>query len=204
MSPPSPSPINPSLAVERIREIIVGRHLERIEQRVAQLESCAPPAGPPASQWEDRLCTAEARLEALQESVQRLNETVRDEAGLRHELQREEIQRMANQIQQIAATKAAEAALPPIQQLESRLGAWLGNWQTALQRHLDERENRLATQLRSEVANLWEHTESQITHLQSRTLDRAQIEDRFSRIASAARALADCAAAAAGSASPTP
>lgn len=187
MSPtPPPSPINPSQAVERIREIIVGRHLERIEQRVSRLESLG--SGHSVSGgWEDRLCQNEAKVEALQESVRKTGE----EGHLRTARQQEEIQRLAAQIQQIAAMRQEADQQPAIRQLESRLGAWLTNWQGALQTHLNDREQRLATQLRQEVASLWENTESQLTRLQSRTIDRDQIEERFARIASAARALAE-------------
>jgi hypothetical protein len=193
MSPTPPSPLNPSQAVERIREIIVGRHLEKLEQRVARLESGGSPGLIP-SQWEDRLCTSEARMEALQHSVQRLAESSREESEIRSAQQREEIQRLAAQIQQVAALKSAETAQPAIAQLESKIGTWLTNWQGALQTHLNERESRLAKQLHDETAALWENTESQMTRLQSRMVDRDTIEERFSRIAAAARALADCAA----------
>jgi hypothetical protein len=194
MSPTPPSPLNPSLAVERIREIIVGRHLEKLEQRVARIESTGPPShGQIPSQWEDRLCTNEARLEALQHTVQRLADSSREESENRTLQQREEIQRLAAQIQQVAALKAAETAQPAISQLESRIGNWLTNWQGSLQTHLNDRETRIASQLRQEVASLWESTESQITRLQSRAIDRDLIEERFSRIAAAARALAESA-----------
>jgi hypothetical protein len=187
------SPPNPSQAVERIREIIVGRHLERLELRVARLESKSP-GGQVPTQWEDRLCTSEARLEALQHSLQRLADSTREEAESRGIQQRAEIQRLAAQIQQIAAAKSAEAGQAAIQRLEGRIGSWLTNWQGALHTHLNEREQRLADQLRSEVASLWESTESQITRLQSRTPDRDWLEERFARVAAAARALADAAA----------
>lgn len=197
MSPSPPSPINPSQTVERIREIIVGRHLERIEQRVARLEEATPAAQGLPSQWEDRLCNSEAKLEAMQESVQRLHEAVREDTRYRTESHQSEIHRLAAQIQQVAAARASESNPAAIQQLEARLGTWLTNWQGALQNHLNEREERLAGQIREEVARLWENTESQITRLQSRTLERDQIEERFRRIADAARALAE-------SASPAP
>jgi hypothetical protein len=197
MSPPPPSPINPSQAVERIREIIVGRHLERLEARVVRLESSGPHGQIP-SQWEERLCTSEARLEALQQSLQqslqRLDESNREQSEARSLQQRGEIQRLAAQIQQVAALKSAADVQPAIDQLEHKLGAWLNHWQGALQAHLNDREQRLARQMREEVATLWESTESQITRLQSRSLDRDMIEERFSRIAAAARALAECAA----------
>lgn len=200
---PTPSSINPSLAVERIREIIVGRHLERLEQRVVRLENQAG-QGPPAAEVEDRLCTAEARVEALQHALQRLGEHTREESASRSQQQRAEIQRLAAQIQEVAAARAAAASQPAIEQLESRIGAWLGNWQNALQSHLNQREQQLAEQLRAEVATLWENTESQITRLQSRGGDRQWLEQRFAGIAAAARALAAAADPHSAAAPPSP
>ena len=76
MSPEAP-PLNASQAVERIREIIVGRHLERLEQRLARLEaSDAPVVSYP--QLDERVLLAEARVEALQHSVSRLTDNTRD------------------------------------------------------------------------------------------------------------------------------
>lgn len=195
MSPTSP-PLNPSQAVERIREIIVGRQFERLEQRLCRLEAMEPRGHVPAP-WEDRLCASEARLEALQHSLQRLAETTREEVGNRSALQQADIQRLSEQIQQIAAMKSAEAREQSgVRELEGRIGAWLTSWQGGLNSHLNERDNRLADQLRGEVATLWESTEAQITRLQSqqnRANDREWIEERFARIALAARALAECA-----------
>jgi len=194
MSPIPPSPLNPSQAVERIREIIVGRHLEKLEARVVRLESGTPQHGHLPSQWEDRLCTSEARLEALQQTVQRLADASREESEILHQRQREEIQRLASQIQQVAALKSAETGQAAISQMEAKIGTWLASWQGSLQTHLNDRESRISNQLRSEVASLWENTESQITRLQSRMIDRDTVEERFSRIAAAARALAESAA----------
>lgn len=192
---PSSSPTNPSQAVERIREIIVGRQFERLEQRVARLEgvdSFGQPQG--SAPWDERLCTSEARLEALQDSLQRLTETTREEAEIRSSQQRAEIQRLAAQIQQVAGMKSAEAReQSAVRELESRLGIWLTSWQGALQSHLNERDHRLADQIRGEVATLWENIEAQITRLQSQAIDRERIEERFARVAAAARALAESA-----------
>jgi chromosome segregation ATPase len=192
MSPTPPTPLNPSQAVERIREIIVGRHLDKLEARVARLESAAVRGSVPAS-WEDRLCTSEARLEALQQSLQRLAESSREDIEQHTRQQQAEIQRLAAQIQQVAALKAAESAQPAVDRLEQKLGTWLSNWQGALQSHLNEREQRMAAELRQEVAALWENTESQITRLQSRAIELDRVDERFRRIAAAARALAECA-----------
>ncbi len=194
---PTPSPLNPSQTVERIREIIVGRHLERLEQRVARIETVGVSAPPPSSRLEDRLFANEAQLEALKENLHRLVDTTREQTELRLSQTREETQRLAAQIQQVAALKSSEPAAPAMHQLERKIGTWLTDWQSSFQVHLNDRDQRLATQLRSEVAALWENTETQLTRLESRAVDRDSIEERFNRIALAARALAECA-------SPTP
>jgi chromosome segregation ATPase len=142
---------------------------------------------------EDRLFASEARLEALQENVNRLVDSTREVTEQRLFQYREETQRLAAQIQQVAAMKSSEATPPAINHLEHKIGTWLADWQNSLHGQLNDRDHRIASQLRNEVATLWENTESQITHLQSRMIDRDAIEERFNRIAAAARALAECA-----------
>ncbi|MGD7654161.1 MAG: hypothetical protein ACQCXQ_13160 [Verrucomicrobiales bacterium] len=196
---PYPNNINPSQTVERIREIIVGRHLEKLEQRVARLE-CQPaattahPAAIP-TQLEDRLSTYDARIEALQDSVNRVSESSRDTVRAYGAQQQEEIQRLSSQIQKVAAAKAAEQqpSSESTQQLEQRIGAWLSQWQGAIQKHLVEHDEQLTEKIHEDVVGLWENTESHITRLESRMLDHAAIEERFRRIAAAARALAESA-----------
>lgn len=197
MSSTSPT-FNPSQTVERIREIIVGRHLERLEQRVARLETQGTSTpGEPTSQLEDRLIANEAKLEALKDNVERFSTGQHHQTELRLAQFREETQRLASQIQQISGLKSSESSIPAVQQLEQKIGGWLTAWQSSFQSQLNDRDKRIASQLRSEVAALWENTESQLTRLESRAIDRDSIEERFSRIALAARALAECA-------SPTP
>jgi chromosome segregation ATPase len=171
MSPNTP-PLNPSQTVERIREIIVGRHLERLEQRVAKLETfptlpAAAPIEPPARD------EVPANLEQLLATT------------------REETQRLAQQIQMVAAQRMSEAAPAAAHQLERKLSSWLTDWQASFQVHLHDRDRRLAEQLRTEVASLWENTEAQLTRLESRTMNCDAFEERFHRIATAARALAE-------------
>lgn len=193
MSPIPPSPLNPSQTVERIREIIVGRHLDRLEQRVARLESSGVPASAASPHLEDRLYASEAKLEALKDNLQRLAESTREQTELKFSQNREETQRLAAQIQHIAALKSNEPAVPAINQLERKIGSWLTEWQTSFHNQLNARDQHLANQLRGEVATLWESTEAQLTRLESRAVDRDSIEERFNRIALAARALAECA-----------
>jgi hypothetical protein len=203
MSPiPSSTSLNPSQAVERIREIIVGRHLERIEQRVARLETTTAPILAASSHADGRPVIGDSPLAALKENVQRLVEANQQQTELRFSQCREETQRLALQIQQVAAMKSNESAPRLIGQLERKLGTWLTDWQSSFHVHLHDRDRRLATQLRNEVATLWESTESQLTRIESRAVDRDFIEERFHRIAVAARALAECASPSTSSSGP--
>ena len=190
MSPYSP-PLNPSQTVERIREIIVGRHLERLEQRVAMLETGVPPTSASAPTLDQRFSPTHETLATLKDNVERLMESNRQQTELRLSQYREETQRLAVQIQQVATLKASEPAPRSISQLENRLGTWLTDWQSSINVHLHERDTRIASQLRSEVGELWARTESQLARLESQSVNRDSLDERFNRIAIAARALAD-------------
>ncbi|MBJ7257602.1 MAG: hypothetical protein JHC69_12435, partial [Akkermansiaceae bacterium] len=71
MIPISPPP-NPSQAVERLREIIVGRQFEQFEQRLRRLEIAGPSTGlntATSEDFDDRLSASEALMEARFESM---------------------------------------------------------------------------------------------------------------------------------------
>lgn len=187
-----PTQINPSQAVERIREIIVGRHLERLEARIERLET-PHWQGPPGSANEDRMIAAEARLEAMQDNIQRFADLTRDELERRSFLQREEVQRLAVQIQQVAATRAAEASGPAVQHLEQKLGAWLNSWQLAFHAHSSEREKHVVSHMQRELGALREWIDARFADLDRRYPDRLAVDERFNRLAAAARAFAESA-----------
>lgn len=191
---PTPPTLNPSQTVERIREIIVGRHLERLEGRVARLESTPPPQPAPSKEetpiFDDRLLVAEAKIEALQDHVHRI-EGCREETERIADAQREEARRLAARIHEIARQNAEDIALPAVEGLERKLGRWLTDWQKSFHSHLDDRDRKAADHLQRELAGLRETIEARLSDLESKIPD---VDDRFDRIAAAARALADSAA----------
>lgn len=202
MSPTSPT-LNPSQTVERIREIIVGRHLEKLEGRVARLESQPVPAAPkPAPDiFENRLLSTEARVEALEDHVHRI-EGLREETERIAAMHRQEAQRLASQIHEIAREKAEATTVPAVENLERKLGTWLTEWQKSLQLRLESRDRDLVEKVRSEVAGMREGIEKRFAELESRV--PVNVEDRFNRIAAAARALAESVASLSTPAPPKP
>ena len=188
---PDPPPRNLSQTVERIREIIVGRDLERLEQRVAMLEISVPVPPAAASPTEDRYPANFGPLEALKENVQRLLESNRQQTDLRLSQYREETQRLAAQIQQVAASKSSEPPPRSINEVERRIGTWLTDWQSSIQVHLQDRDKRLTAQFHHEVAALGARTESQLSRLESQFVDRQSLDEQFNRIANAVRGLAE-------------
>lgn len=202
---PTHTTLNPSQTVERIREIIVGRHLEKLEGRVARLESQpAPAAAKPApipDIFEGRLLSTEARVEALQDHFHRI-EGLREETERISAMHRQEAQRLASQIHEIAREKAESSAQPAVENLERKLGTWLTEWQKSLQLRLDNRDRDLVEKVSSQLAGMREGIEKRFAELESRV--PVDVEDRFNRIAAAARALAESAASCTTPASPKP
>ena len=189
---PTPHTLNPSQTVERIREIIVGRQLERLEGRISRLES-APVAAkdaPDTRLFEDRLLATEARVEALQEHAHRM-EGAREDIERTAAMYREEAQRLASQIQEVAREKSAPSYIPEVGNLERKLGVWLTDWQKSMNSRLETRDRQLAESMRAELAALRDSLESRIDQLDSKV--PANIDERFGRIAAAARALAESA-----------
>jgi hypothetical protein len=189
---PETSTINASQAVERIREIIVGRHLERLEQRVARLENSDAPASISRPDFQDRVLVAEAKIEALHDSVSRLTDGTREELSRHTVLQRDEIQRLAHQIQQFVASQAFEnQPSQAIEQLEHRLGGWLSDWKQAVQNHLENRDHQIAAYIQSELKTVRTAIDQRIDALEARQPDFSALDLRFNKIAEAARAFAD-------------
>ncbi len=186
----SPPVLNPSQTVDRIREIIVGRQLDHLEGRIAHLEKVAKSAGDgrsgDVSIFEGRMLEAEAKLEALHESVGKM----RGYGGTVEE-PREEVKQMAQRIHEIAKARAEETVLPAVEGLERKLGQWLSDWQISLRQRLEERDRAFEEKLGRDLAGLRGVIEGRFEEVESR-MTRG-VESRFERIAEAARMLADCA-----------
>lgn len=181
---------HPSQAVERIREIIVGRRLDHLENRLARVEAHAnQSAADPAA--ESRLVSAEAQLESLRDNVRKLADRTRDDAAQRDARHREEIQRIATLIQQSSSLRTEPVTPQATARLEQKISTFLSNWQASLQQHLTHRETLLTDHLNQELTKLRGWAEARIAASTAQTVTTPEMSGHFARIAAAAQSLAD-------------
>jgi hypothetical protein len=137
--------------VERMREIIVGRQLGKVEQRLDRLEQQVTQTVPLPDAIM-RMEDMEARFEALRDALQHQMDHMRRELGGEMVHRKQEVRRLAEQIQHSAQAKMTTlASQQEIASLESRLVHWLTSWQQSVELHVEQRERWLVGQLREEL-----------------------------------------------------
>jgi hypothetical protein len=196
--PPTPPDTNPSRQVERIREILVGRQMDRVERRLEQLESGLRPlpTRAPDDVFEIRLASFEHRHDLkLQE--------LRDEIDAEKARRIEETHRLAHQIQ-AAARSRADSGIEAQAELEQKFTRWLEHWNQGFRQYLHQREQHLVSELRGELERTREWVNSRLAASDQTSGERLRIQSSFEQLANAARAIADAAALHAGQTGGTP
>ena len=186
--PPAPPEINPSRQVERIRESLVGRQMESVERRLERLEANLRPL-PAAPGGDDvfgiRLATFEQRHDLkLQE--------LRDEIDTERARRVEETHRLATQIQ-AAARSRAESGIEAQAELEQRITRWLEHWNLGFRQYLQQREQHLIGEMRSELEQTRAWVKARLEEHSRTGADQKRLQASFAQLADAARAIADTA-----------
>lgn len=189
--PPAPPDTNPSRQVERIREILVGRQMESVERRLERLEANLRPM--PTQAGGD---VFEIRLASYEQRQDEKFAALRDEIDAEKARRVEETHRLASQIQ-AAARSRADSGLEAQVELEQRFTRWLDHWNQGFRTYLHQREEHLIGELRAELEKTREWVKSKIETDRSR-VDQARLQESFTQLANAARAIAEAAALQAG------
>jgi hypothetical protein len=186
--PPTPPDPNPSRQVERIREILVGRQMDRVERRLEQLETGLRPlpTRPPDDVFEIRLAGFEQRQGLkLQE--------LRDEIDTEKARRVEETHRLAQQIQATARSRN-DSGIEAQAELEQKFTRWLEHWNQGFRQYLHQREQHLISELRGELERTREWVSSRLAASDQAKGDPHRLQASFQQLAIAARAIADAAA----------
>lgn len=190
--PPSPLEINPSRQVERIREILVGRQMESVERRLDRLEANLRPL--PTQAGGD---VFEIGLATFAKQQDEKFAMLRDEIDAEKARRVEETHRLAGQIQ-AAARSRADASLEAQVELEQRFTRWLDHWNQGFRQYLHQREEHLIAELRAELEKTREWVQSKVETADRSRADQARLQESFTQLANAARAIAEAAALQAG------
>lgn len=150
-------PLNPSQQVERIREILIGRQIDQVEERLSTLEETIKNR---TTGMEEQLVQEE---QATQGSVQE------DTRELRRQL--EGLCRNINQHDE---------------ELQQNLSAHLEKVNSAMAARIDARIREVFQHLQSEIEQWKNQMDREFHSLREDTVSRTELKKRFARLASAA------------------
>ncbi|GHC52432.1 hypothetical protein [Roseibacillus persicicus] len=167
---------NPSQQVERIREILVGREMGRIERRLAELETTRPNTTTsfrrePA--MDNRLATAQQTL-------------LRDTQELKIRIQKESAARQ-QQIAQLAQKLSRTNGLPLNQQaLEEQISDRMEKVASEMTALIDARTREILHHLQNEILQWKNQMDRDLQSIRDIKADRQDLSSRFARLAAAA------------------
>jgi DNA anti-recombination protein RmuC len=178
--PSPPHAAHPSQQVEKIREILVGRQMRAVEQRLERLERELQPM--PVESAE----TAWARdLESLRHELAASTQNLRDALDAERLRRQEETERLARRIESIARSRR-EAADETRRAVGADLRSGFDRWQSQLFEQLQQRENRLLDRLRDELGRMRGWVKEELgSHRETR------IHDALEQLASSVREISE-------------
>lgn len=170
---------NPSQQVERIREILVGREMGRIERRLAELETSTTATTPfrRAPEVEHRMATTQQTL-------------LRDTQELKMRIQKESAARQQQfaQLAKKVAERVAEssAALPDQGSLERHVSDRMERVASEMTSLIDARTREILHHLQNEILQWKNQMDRDLESIREVKADRRELTSRFARLASAA------------------
>ncbi|MEP4076916.1 hypothetical protein [Haloferula sp.] len=194
---PHPTPqLQAGRQVERIREILIGRQMETVEQRLDRLENALQPmpVETPTGIFEEQMADVRKQNE---EALCRL----RDEIDADRLRQLDETRRLAQQIQSVARSRASSEN-DAQQTAEQRMATWFDQWQKGLNQHLQQREDYLIGELRAELDRMRIWIQDELAAKQADQPDLTRLRGAFDQLAAATRSINEILPP--GSSSPTP
>ena len=174
------SSLNPSQQVERIREILVGRQMHQVEDRLQRLETNPTTA----SIDHEAIERLERSQYAVIEQTNRLQQQVAQEVQLRN-------QQVAHLAQHLdSASRKLNEASAGIErqdrQLEDHLSAHLEQISAAMAARIDARVREILQHLQSELVHWKSQVDRDLQGVHAQKADREELQSRFARLASAA------------------
>jgi len=181
--------INPAEQVERIREILIGRDMHLVNERIQQLEAkMQNKASELTEEISEQLRKSEEQSKAAQEHIRSVS------AHIRQQLQQETLTR-GKQVNELA--QKIDAATARLNQTSQQLLSTETNRNELLSKQIEQLSSEMAARIDAHSRQVMEHMhreiqqwktrmDEQIAALSETKVDRQELTSRLARIASAA------------------
>lgn len=164
-------PINPSQQVERIREILVGREIGRMERRLTTLEATKAPHREP---------DVASRVADAQQVI------IRETQELKQRIQQETLSRQQQIAQLAQKISRSSGGGGDSSQVERQVNERMEAIAAQMTSQVDARTREILHHLQSEILQ-WKHQmDRELQSIRDIKADRKDVATRFARIAAAA------------------
>ncbi|BDS05670.1 hypothetical protein NT6N_07100 [Oceaniferula spumae] len=181
--------INPAEQVERIREILVGRDIELVNNRIESLEKNLQSQSSEANrEVTAKLAKAEEQYAASQQNIQSITNHIRQQLQQEASTRGQQINDLASKID--AAAKRMEQTSQQLVNIENKhnegISKKLESLSSEMASRIDAHSRQIMEHMHREIQQWKNRMDGQITTLAEEKLDRQELTTRLARIASAA------------------
>jgi len=181
--------INPAEQVERIREILVGRDIKIVNERIHELESNVHEnTNEVARKVGEQLQKAEQQYQSAQENIQTITTHIRQQLQQESVTRGQQIQNLAEKID--AAAARMDQTTQQLLNLETGhthdISKKIENLSSEMASRIDAHSRQIMEHMHREIQQWKTRMDGQISTLTEKKVDRKELSSRLARIASAA------------------
>ena len=181
--------INPAEQVERIREILIGRDIKLVNERIHELESSVQDnTSAVARNLSEQLQKAEQQHQSAQENIQTITTHIRQQLEQESVTRGQQIQNLAEKID--AAASRMDQTTQQLLHLETGhthdISKKIENLSSEMASRIDAHSRQIMEHMHREIQQWKTRMDGQISTLTEKKVDRQELSSRLARIASAA------------------
>lgn len=180
---------NPAEQVERIREILVGRDMAMVNNRIQELESqVKDKSGEISRIVSEQMVSAETKIKQSQQSVQQMTEHIRSQLQQETTTRTKQINDLARKIDEAAArmNETSQQLLSSENNRSDKIAKKLEGLSSEMASRIDAHSRQIMEHMHREIQQWKNRMDGQITNLTEEKVDRNELTTRLARIASAA------------------
>lgn len=181
--------INPAEQVERIREILVGRDMALVNNRIQNLETQVQDKSSEVSKIvSQQMQDAEAKMASSHQEVQQITAHIRQQLQQETSTRTQQINDLAKKIDDAAArmNQTSQQLLSVEADRGDNITKKLEGLSSEMASRIDAHSRQIMEHLHREIQQWKNRMDGQITNLSEEKVDRQELTTRLARIASAA------------------